>query len=74
MGNIKRYQKKIEDILYKLKIRPIISYIQSYYRKLKEHINRMNTGGIPNKFYDMSQKDKDQFGCPTKRWEEIMRL
>jgi len=38
-------QKKQGNI-DKLKIKPVIDYIQNYQRIWKEHVNRMNTGRI----------------------------
>jgi hypothetical protein len=46
-GYTKWDHKRNEDILDKLKIKPIIDYIQNYQRKWKEHMNRMNEGRNP---------------------------
>jgi hypothetical protein len=46
-GYAKRDHKINEDILDKLKIKPVLNYIQNYQRKWKEYVNRMNTRRIP---------------------------
>jgi hypothetical protein len=35
-----------EDILDNLRIIQMVNYIQNYQRKWKEHVNKVNTGGI----------------------------
>jgi hypothetical protein len=46
-GYTKWDYERNEDIVDKLKIKPLIDYVQNYQRKVKEHVNRMNTGKIP---------------------------
>jgi hypothetical protein len=50
--------KRNEDIFDKLKVKPVIGYIQTYQRKWKEHVNRMNTERILKQIYIISQEDK----------------
>jgi hypothetical protein len=42
----KTWNHKSEDILHKLKIKPVQVYIQNNQKKWKERVNRMNTEGI----------------------------
>jgi hypothetical protein len=56
------------DSLDKQKIKPVIDYILNYQWKWKEHVNRINTGKIPNKFYVISQEDKKLTVRKPKMW------
>jgi hypothetical protein len=50
----------------------VIDYIHNYQRKWKEHnMNRMNTGRIQNKFYIISQEEKDQ---PDVQWRDRRKM
>jgi hypothetical protein len=39
--------RRNEDIIGKVKIKPLIDSTQNYDRKWKEYRNRMNTGRVP---------------------------
>jgi hypothetical protein len=47
VGNTKQDNKRNEDILDKLKTKPMVDYIENNQRKWKEHMYRMSTGRIP---------------------------
>jgi hypothetical protein len=46
-----------------------IDYIQEYWRKLKEHVNRKN----PKMNFMLSAKRQRSVPCPMKKWEENTR-
>jgi hypothetical protein len=45
-GYTKWAHKRNKDILDKLKIQPMLDYLQNYQMKWKEHVNKINTGRI----------------------------
>jgi hypothetical protein len=60
-------------ILIKLKIKPLLYYIQNYQRKWKEHMNRMNTGRIPKQISHYQPRGQISIRYPVKRWKENVR-
>jgi hypothetical protein len=58
-----------EDILDKLKIKPLIDYIKNYRIKGKEHVNRMKTGKIQKQILHYHPQGQRLIRCPMKRWE-----
>jgi len=59
IGYTKWNHKRNEDILHKLKIKPVIDHIQNYQMKWKESMNRMNTGRITKEILCYQPKDKN---------------
>jgi len=66
-GYTKWDQKRNEDILDKLKIRPLTYYIQNYQRKWKEHMHWMNTGRITQQILCYQPRGQSSTICPIKR-------
>jgi hypothetical protein len=58
-GHNKRDHKRNKDCIIQTKIKPVIYYIENYQRKWREYVNRMTVEESQNKFYIISQKDKD---------------
>jgi len=54
-----RRDHKINEILDKLKIKPLTDYIEYYQTKGKEHVNRTNTGRILKQIL-YQQENKNQ--------------
>jgi len=73
VGYTKRNHKRNENILDKLKIKPVINCTPNYQKKWKEHVKKMNTGRMSKQIVRYQPGRQRSIGRPMQRWEENMR-
>jgi hypothetical protein len=64
--------KRNQELLKKLEVEPISKFIQNYRTNWKEHIERMDSGRIPNNLLNYRPHGKRSLGRPLKRWSETV--
>jgi hypothetical protein len=64
--------KRNEEILKYLKVEPVSKFIQNYWAKWKEHIERMDSSRNPNNLLNYRPHGKRSLGRPLIRWSETV--